>query len=147
MPVVALALSMAAAAQSPHPVVSDLEIDAADRRRVRLTIAWPNAWRNERNHDAAWLVLRGPDATRGVLRLAAGGHGQIGEASVPVVLSVPEDRSGVFVAPGREHRGNVSWRLALTLEEPAPEETGAWSVGMVHVAHIAAFRPNCPRRT
>ena len=26
--------------------------------RARLTIDWKNSWRNERNYDAAWIVLK-----------------------------------------------------------------------------------------
>jgi hypothetical protein len=68
-----------------------------------------------------------------VLRLAADGHAEVGRAAVPVALEVPDDRSGVFVAAAREHRGDVSWRLTLVLEEPVPDGAKAWAVGMVYV--------------
>ena len=118
---------------TPHPVVRSLEVSGEDRRTVELSVAWPNAWRNDRNHDAAWLVVRGPDATQGVLRLADDGHSVLGGASVPARLDVSKDGCGVFVAPATEYRGDVAWKLRLKLEASAPEGTRAWAVGMVYV--------------
>lgn len=124
-------LGALAFAQSPHPVVEGLRVDPEDARAVEFTVSWPHAWRNERNHDAAWIVLRGADARAGVVRLSPKGHDIAGP--VEGAIEVPADRLGLFVFPAAAHRGEVSWRVRLRLEEPAPEGLRAWSVGMVHV--------------
>lgn len=143
---VPLLLAIALPGQARTPTVSDVEVAG---RNVSLTVSWPNAWRNARNHDAAWLILRGPDATRGPLRLAADGHEQIGDAEPPVALQVSEDRLGVFVAPAAALRGDVSWRITLRLVEPAPETVTGWAVGMVYVPgggfELGDDHPDCLR--
>jgi formylglycine-generating enzyme required for sulfatase activity len=103
----------------------------ATGKEVALELSWPNAWRNERNHDAAWLILRDGDPRRGPLRLAASGHSARGE--VPGTVEVSSDRLGAFVYPAEAHRGAVSWHVTLRLEEPAPAAVTAWAVGMVFV--------------
>jgi formylglycine-generating enzyme required for sulfatase activity len=118
--------------QRHAPAVTDLAVHGTDgKARVELTVAWPNAWRNARNHDAAWIVLRGPDARRGPLRLAAEGHGAQGK--VAGAVQVGEDRLGVFVQPAVPHRGDVRFQVALVLDEPAPATVTAWAVGMVFI--------------
>lgn len=103
-----------------------------DGARATLSITWPNAFRNERNHDGAWVVLRGPDARTAPLRLAASGHRADGD--VPAELTVGDDRLGVFVAPAAAHRGDVSWQLSLALEaNDVPHALTAWAVAMVFV--------------
>ncbi|HEX5053242.1 MAG TPA: DUF6624 domain-containing protein [Planctomycetota bacterium] len=120
-------------AQQHGPTVEDLVVHAAATPpRVDFTLSWPNSWNNERNHDAAWLVLRGPDATKGPLRLADLGHDAWGD-DVAASVSASEDGLGVFVAPAGPHRGDVRWRVSLALRQAPPEHVRAWSVGMVFV--------------
>ncbi len=131
--VMAIVLAAASTSQSAAPRVRDVHLDSESPRRVGLTIAWPNAWRSARNHDAAWLILRGPDPRSGPLQLAADGHRTLGEPAIAAALQLSADRRGIFVAPGQPHRGDVEWRLELTLAEPAVGAVTGWSVGMVYV--------------
>ncbi|MCK5942414.1 MAG: hypothetical protein KAI24_10625, partial [Planctomycetes bacterium] len=85
-------LAALATAQSPEPTTSGVRVAGDDRTRVELTIRWPNAWRNARNHDAAWLVLRGPAPTAGTLRLAAEGHQRLDRRAPATAFAVPADR-------------------------------------------------------
>src|SRR5688572_21917464 len=65
---------------------------------IELALSWKNAWRNERNHDAAWVVLRDRRSLEpGPLRLAAEGHRSLeGDPAARIVPS--EDGLGAFVA-------------------------------------------------
>lgn len=45
--------------------VSDLKIDGIEWSRngreyykVKFTVSWNNSWRNDKNHDAAWIFLK-----------------------------------------------------------------------------------------
>lgn len=126
-----LALS-SAAPSSRAPLARDAIVRRSGAEtRVEFTVSWANAWRNERNHDAAWIVLRSPDARRGPLRLAAAGHAATG--AVPAEIVPSEDRLGAFVAPAKPHRGAVEWRVSLVVAEDAPEPVTPWAVGMVLV--------------
>lgn len=131
--VAAALLPGANAAAQRAPAVTAVEL-GDDGRSVTLEIAWANAFRTERNHDAAWLILRAPgDARAAPLRLVAAGHAALGEPSPPVELTVPDDRLGLFVAAARPHRGDVRWRLQLRLDAATDAAPEAWAVGMVHV--------------
>ena len=140
--------------QTRGPTVEDLVVHAkAEPPRVEFTLSWANGWCNERNHDAAWVILRGPDPTRGPLRLAAA-HDAYGDG-VPAVVRASDDALGAFVAPAGPHRGDVRWRVSLALQETPPDEVRAWAIGMVFVpagafdlgdddplaARFGAFRP------
>ncbi len=119
-------------AQQHAPAVTVLEIRTeSDESRVAFEIAWPNAWSNDRNHDAAWIVLRGPDPRRGPLRLAAAGH--TAEGRIAGAIEVAEDRLGVFLHAAEPCRGDVAWQVSLLLDETPPGAVTAWSVGMVLV--------------
>lgn len=85
---------------------------------VTCDVTWRNAWRNERNHDAAWLFVRlsvGKEGRSRRARLAPSGH----TASGPLDVRLPEDRAGVFVIPSGPHRGAVQTTVRLALDPAA----------------------------
>jgi len=127
------ALATAAVAQSPAPVVEGAVRSAADPRCVDVRVAWPNAWRNARNHDAVWLVVRGEDPRKPPLQIAATGHALVEQAPTRAALSVVDGGLGAFLALAEEHRGDVAWHLRLRLSEEVPERFSVWAVGMVFV--------------
>lgn len=87
--------------------------------RVELDVAWRNAWSNERNHDAAWIVLRTPgDLGGSLLRLEPRGAARADGVRAGKVL-ISEDGVGCFVHLGEPWRGDVSWKVSL----PLPAET------------------------
>ncbi len=118
-------------AQQHAPATGSVTIAEKTPTQATFSLRWPNSWRNQRNHDGAWIVLRGADPTRGPLRLAAEGHGAIGKT--PAIVTPSQDGLGVFVAPAADHRGDVEWQVTLQLAEPAPSAIEAWAVGMVLV--------------
>ena len=110
--------------------------------RVRFTVAWKNGWRNDRNHDAAWVFVK--------VRVGSGGwaHGTIISGSEPRVegrpsaaVHVPADRIGLFVFPSGPHRGEVQWTTEVVVATPKPiprdprtdVEARVFGVEMVHV--------------
>ena len=90
--------------------------DGAATLRVEAAVGWKNAWRNARNHDAAWLIVK--------LRGAPGrpwSHARIvsvtAAAATPrAECRVPGDRIGAFCAAAAPHRGDVSWQLAIDVD-------------------------------
>lgn len=120
--------------------VGDLEASrpaAKPESTVRLEVRWHNGWRNERNHDAVWVVLRDPaDPTGPTLRLDPGEHETHKVTGSPQArVVVPADGVGAFVEPIVQHRGEVEWALELTLADgvTVPERIEAWAVEMVYV--------------
>jgi hypothetical protein len=109
---------------------------------VRATVAWRNAWRNQRNYDAAWIFVK----------VRAGGswrHAPLASATAPRVtggrpaaaFSVPHDRIGFFCFAAVPVRGDVRWPLELTVDLSAlgdlpPDrkvEARVFGLEMVHV--------------
>ena len=111
--------------------------------RVRLTVAWQNAWRTSRNHDAAWIVIK--------YRAADGPWRHASLSGTPVVASeagrpraavdVPDDRIGFFCSAAEPYRGSIAWTIdvpvALALPQPvpadAPIEVRAVALEMVYI--------------
>src|SRR5262245_1202044 len=83
--------------------------------RVDARATWKNGWRNSRNHDALWFVvkLRGNPRT-------AWTHGRLVRAVTQGApqgsCSVSKDQVGAFCQATGVHRGDVSWQLSLDVE-------------------------------
>lgn len=113
--------------------------------RAEFRVAWDNAWRHERNHDAAWLVVKYRAPGRGWRHATvapAGNGAQPVGVELDAEMVVPEDGSGVFVFPARTHRGAVAWTVGVSLapatvralEQIGPgAEVAAFGVEMVRV--------------
>lgn len=90
--------------------------DGAAALRVDAAVSWKNAWRNARNHDAVWLVvkLRGgpnrPWSHAGIVSVAAA------SATPAARCTVSGDRVGAFCSPAAEHRGDVAWELTIDVD-------------------------------
>jgi formylglycine-generating enzyme required for sulfatase activity len=113
--------------------------------RVEAAVRWENAWRSQRNHDAAWVFvkLRQGQVVRHA-RLAAAGHRvEPAPGGVKGSLDVPSDRTGAFVAAALSHRGPAAFRLSLALDaesfgafdekEKTPIEALVWGIEMVFI--------------
>jgi len=84
--------------------------------RVEASVRWKNAWRNPRNHDAAWLIVKLRSNPR-----APWMHGKLraitaGAASPAASCAVSADQIGAFCAPASTWRGDVSWPLVIEVE-------------------------------
>lgn len=102
---------------------------------VRVSLEWKNAWRNERNHDAAWIVLRDAASPSGApLRLAAIGAAAT-ENGRKAEIVVANDGIGAFIAPAESMRGDVEFDLLFPLGDgvACPDAVRVDGVEMVHV--------------
>ena len=90
---------------------------------VQLTVSWKNAWKNARNHDAAWIFFKLKAAQEGRSQL----HGIVKATGCRLIrnfvtgsplpsFEVPADGAGIFVFPSATYRGNISWRIELQLD-------------------------------
>ncbi|GAB5517936.1 MAG: hypothetical protein RhofKO_01870 [Rhodothermales bacterium] len=111
---------------------------------VLLDIGWDNAWHNDRNHDAAWVVLKLLDPEGGYrhIPIDASGHQVVevpGYAGPAASIQAANDRTGFVVHPNTRYRGDVRWRLRIEIDESAlPESLGrhvlqAYGVEMVYI--------------
>jgi len=126
-------LAAAQATTSTAPAVGKVVMHTTNPHIVHLTVSWPNSWRNERNHDAAWLTLRGPDASKGPVLLAKDGHTATKQGGGTAVVQAAADGTGAFIAPATEHRGDVTFDVTLRVRDDIPEDVRAWAVGMVYI--------------
>ena len=81
--------------------------------RVRATVAWKNAWRNDRNHDAVWVFAKlraAPSSSWRHARLRG-----VTSSSPTVTCRLAADNIGAFCAPSRAHRGDISVSVTLDL--------------------------------
>lgn len=95
--------------------------DTTKELHVQFDVRWQHAWRNEKNYDAAWIVvkfLQGSNGYRHAL-LAASGHvvlrNNLNDASQPQIQT-PKDRVGCFIFPSARHRGPVDWTVRVALD-------------------------------
>lgn len=121
--VVLVALMAVATTRASHITVTDARLvwppAVGNNPSVEFTLAWNNAWRNSRNHDGAWVFVKAGQAYRDAWL-----HASVGSATaewagdgpaVPAACTVATDATGVFIAPGADHRGAVRWRVRLEL--------------------------------
>jgi formylglycine-generating enzyme required for sulfatase activity len=124
--------------------ISDVELvylrDTSKELSVKFTVQWNNAWHNEKNHDAAWMVikfLRGENGYRHAL-IAEKGHAilrnNLSDGSNPII-TVSRDKTGFFIYPGAKHRGPANWTVRIVLD-PAILSSSSFSIWNVQVAVI-----------
>jgi formylglycine-generating enzyme required for sulfatase activity len=97
--------------------ISDASIErvaGTEKARVRFTVAWRNAWRSEKNHDAAWLFIKvrsgagwrhAPPVARDAAR----------PSSSAARCEAPVDLVGAFCANASTFRGDVSWPIEMVV--------------------------------
>lgn len=137
----------------PHPTIApDAGIGDA---QVELRVAWPGAWRDARNHDAAWLFIKisgldgqGETVARhaqlaGAPRVLESGPGSAG---LEPEIEVTDDRVGFFLAPKRPYRGDAWFRVRVPIDPAVLDGLAAESIrvsahgiAMVFVAEGAFF--------
>jgi formylglycine-generating enzyme required for sulfatase activity len=108
---------------------------------VRAPVAWDNAWRNERNHDAAWVFVKVRAGT-GSWRHAPVVGGTPAAAGQPAAtVDVPADGTGFFCFPSVPFRGTVRLSLEISVSlaglgniaPAAPLEARVFALEMVYV--------------
>ncbi len=84
--------------------------------RVESSVRWKNAWRNARNHDAVWLIVKvrgNPAADWLHARLV---RVNVENGSPAAACTVSADQVGAFCTAAGTHRGDVAWALTLDIE-------------------------------
>lgn len=104
---------------------SDLSIQSpilyqeGDEFYTIFTLTWNNAWRNARNHDAAWVFSKFNRGLNGYVHgyLHTNGH-QIIETSKGAALEieVPEDGVGAFIRLKNNYIGNIKTIIRLRID-------------------------------
>ncbi|MGQ0643049.1 MAG: SUMF1/EgtB/PvdO family nonheme iron enzyme [Gemmatimonadaceae bacterium] len=94
--------------------------------RITAHVSWKNAWRTQRNHDAAWLFVKlrpAPNAGWMHVRVLS----VVAASTVPpVTCQVSADRIGAFCAPATTYRGAMSVHVRLELDAASlPERVRA----------------------
>jgi formylglycine-generating enzyme required for sulfatase activity len=111
--------------------------------RVAASVSWKNAWRNARNHDAVWLVVKLRSRSRAawtharLVRVDASG-GSPGAACV-----VTTDRVGAFCAAAAAHRGDIAWQITLEVT-PAGIPEGDLAAGAIEAQAIGLEMVHIP---
>jgi len=95
--------------------------DPAFIRAINLTLSWKNSWKNKRNHDAAWVFFKFVRKTGGYqqayLSPDTGRQLWKGQTTMPDAdIVVSPDGVGMMVQPKSEYRGDLTYRLSITLD-------------------------------
>lgn len=86
-------------------------------QKVSFDLSWKNSWKNQKNHDAAWVFVKFIDSNGNYIhgKLKKGEHRIYGAQKA--ALELPNDRVGVFVKLTKKYRGDVNWNVQLKLDE------------------------------
>lgn len=141
-------------AGATHLRVSGLavELPAAGEKTgfIRCTLTWDNAWRDDYNHDAAWVFLKFQPADAQYnsrhLAIQPGGHVLLEKpADGPEPqFTLAGDGTGLFVFCAEKYRGPVRWTLRLAFDASSVAnfdlKNGEWSVHALEMV----FSPASP---
>lgn len=106
---------------------SDLTIDntilyeEGDELYADIALSWNNSWRNAKNHDAVWLFakLLRPGGGHLPIPIASDGHSAEVLEGPALDFETASDRTGVFVFPAANSRGDVKATVRLRLDKGA----------------------------
>src|SRR5687768_296909 len=84
--------------------------------RVEARATWRNAWRNARNHDAVWLVVKVRGNPRAGWQHARIGTITPGTSSPRVSCAHSADRFGAFCSAATTHRGDVDLPIVIDVD-------------------------------
>jgi len=104
--------------------VTDVETvynDYPEPERVYyLTVSWNHSWRNDKNHDAAWVILKSlKNQGYDHLPLLAGSAEMLwkDDPTMPdATIDVAEDGGGFFVHASENYRGPLKYRISVALD-------------------------------
>lgn len=88
-----------------------------DPYAINFTITWKNSWNNDRNHDASWVFFKLDQDNGSRHQFLKNGSGRMlwkGSSAMPdAKIEVAEDGSGLFVYPGSNYRGDVTYHISV----------------------------------
>ena len=97
---------------------------------VTIDLSWRGSWRDGRNHDAVWVVVRSHEA--GLHRLEADGH-RVLSNNRAVEIHPSADGVGAFVFPAKAGSGPLEVRIDLVLVNATPNSLDVWALEMVAI--------------
>lgn len=104
-------------------IFSGTPSDTALHTYVYLTLTWQNAWRNKKNHDAAWVFFKLKHQqdyrSQRHFPVKLTGHSLLynyKKNGIEPSFFVPPHQGGVMVYPSSDVRGDISWRTRVELD-------------------------------
>ena len=125
--------------------ITQVEAQTLDfpNRYYNMTVEWENAWRTEKNHDAAWVFLKSLDESGYTHIPILPGSEQMlwkeNEEMPDATIDVAEDGRGMFVYASGEHRGRLKYRIQVKIDTSAVDireltrNTEAYGIEMVYI--------------
>lgn len=90
-----------------------VRVAGGDAVRIEARVMWRNGWRNARNHDAAWIVVKLRTANRSRWTHARLVSVTVTKGTHDARCEITNDRVGVMCGSAASHRGDVDWTLAI----------------------------------
>lgn len=88
-----------------------------DPYAINFTITWNNSWNNERNHDASWVFFKLKQSNGSMHQYLKPGTAKMlwkGSQAMPdAKIEMTEDGAGLFVYPGQNYRGDVTYHITV----------------------------------
>jgi len=109
-----------------------------------VTVEWDNAWRTEKNHDAAWVFLKAISDNGSVHIPLKPGTAQMvwkdGETMPDAEIDVTEDGRGMFIYASENFRGTLKYKIQVKIDTTAIDvrdlprgATSAYGIEMVYI--------------
>ncbi|MEM7084912.1 MAG: SUMF1/EgtB/PvdO family nonheme iron enzyme [Bacteroidota bacterium] len=144
--VIAIAMLLSIAGLANNIQIADIQFNR-NKGTVDFQLSWENCWKNDKNHDAAWVFVKLLPSDGGYIHgnLAASGHNASGKSGAKARLHLPNDKVGLFVAAKENYRGAVSWNVQLKLDAftlkniNSNVEVAVFAVEMVYIPEGSFF--------
>ena len=96
-----------------------------------VTVQWNNAWKNKRNHDAAWIFGKYLRGINGYVHATITKDGtRVVESNTRLQIEVPSDGTGFFIYPSSDYRGNIRATVRFSMDTKAFDRMNPFSVGL-----------------
>lgn len=118
--------SWAAGIKAEHIRMHYVEEEAGLREwSAQLTVSWRHAWRNGRNHDAAWIFFKLKNKNGRTSHLKADPARMYvlethGPKMPKAALQASSDSLGLYLYPAADYRGDLSYTLKVHFKAPPP---------------------------
>lgn len=133
-----LFLFSTAAIQATDIEVSDVSFNKSNAL-ITFDLTWKNSWKNNRNHDAAWVFVKFEIPDKGYIhgRLENNNHNlRVVRHSVKARVNPSSDLTGVFVEPISTYLGNVHWQVDLKIDKELIDQLPAEAVAKVYAIEM-----------
>ncbi len=114
---------------------------------VIFDVSWDNAWRNSKNHDAAWVFMKWGGGWRNHVKFQQEGHKVLVQRSgqeAQVTIDVPSDGNGFFIYASEEYRGRIDLKLQVMVDTAGLRLRGPMARGLTVHALEMVYVPGGP---